>query len=47
MTILWVVESCCLVNFDQDGFITLARGHDEISEICKINKKEKILSVLH
>jgi len=30
------------VIFDQDGFITVARGHDEISEICTINKKEDI-----
>ena len=47
MKLLKVVESCCLVIFDQDGFITLVRGNDEISQICKINKKEKILSVLH
>lgn len=28
------------VIFNQDGFLTLARGVDESAEICVINKKE-------
>ena len=29
------------VIFNQDGFLTLARGVDETAEICVINKKEE------
>ena len=29
------------VIFNQDGFLTLARGNDDAAEICIINKKEK------
>ena len=28
------------VIFNQDGFLTLARGNDDSAEICIINKKE-------
>ena len=28
------------VVFNQDGFLTLARGNDDSAEICIINKKE-------
>ena len=28
------------VIFNQDGFLTLARGNDDAAEICVINKKE-------
>ena len=28
------------VIFNQDGFLTLARGNDDAAEICIINKKE-------
>ena len=29
------------IIFDQDGFLTLARGVDETAEVCVINKKEE------